>query len=729
MSPRQRQTETPDPDLRAVARRRSQAAAVLAILLGAALLLDLPGKLAPAPAPEAAPAPPAQPAEAALVPSPPAGPPIVLLRGRDGCLSPASTGPDREQIETPDASAWQTIGAGGDRLQLDACGKLWGAWFNSWAVVSPGSPDRIGSLSLPLDGHTKAVSESGIASFAFDHEGALWVLGRRGDLLRHQGSEWTSLPRLKDCNDGELRRWRKEIWVACGYADKASVLRWNETGRRWDGVGGAPARANRLAVDARDQLWAAGPGGIGRRDAGRGDGWQRLPGGHGQPSAFVASPAGLEIGTADGLWRFDSEGQPLSHELARLPVSGIAADGQRLWVSTRGHGLFLLDGGPLHWRYAQGLPSDLVRDVLVDAQKTLWLAGTPMARMKASAAAQAIAGLATPPELPAQRFADACEAATALLGRTDSSGQIHRVLWQDGVRVFFGDRQVCPGLRDQESPQPVFWRRADGSLLELAYDGRGSARFCDCPEMAQWWRIRRHQPLPGGRWRSEDLPLPDPLPPESPGAFAQLDDAGQVWVATSQSGVWQFDGGKWRHHGESAGFGPANRPQALLADAEGTLWVGSSPQWLREQNRHAGPALQRWQDGRWQPWRLPGDEAGSVFALAAASGIVWAGDNGLLRRIGPEGISEIRDDTLRRRGLITHIALDAQGQPWLAHGIDSEGLSHHDGERTWTLTSREGLFADRLPRFAFDGEGRLWLQADSGEVAVYQRQVLLDAAR
>ena len=41
------------------------------------------------------------------------------------------------------------------------------------------------------------------------------------------------------------------------------------------------------------------------------------------------------------------------------------------------------------------------------------------------------------------------------------------------------------------------------------------------------------------------------------------------------------------------------------------------------------------------------------------------------------------------------------------------------------LSSREGLFADDLYAVAVDDEGRIWLQSDAGEVAVYDRQVLL----
>ncbi|HEX5755549.1 MAG TPA: two-component regulator propeller domain-containing protein [Arenimonas sp.] len=737
---RQSTSESEGPDLRAIARRRSLAAAVVAVLLGAALLFDLPSRLAPVPLPavDQVTAPTATPPAPARAP----GGAATLRTGSNGCLEPGQWGISEDApLERGEVGrdAWQPSAAGG-RLAVDPCGAIWALWYNSWTVVQPGDPDRVGSVQPPRTGATTDMARHGVASFAFDPSRKLWVLAKNGSVARHTGDVWELLPALDGCRDGQLLRWRQEMWVACPFTPRfdptgraqpapTGVLRWNETGNRWDGIGGAPAGARRMVVDARDRLWTAATGALARRDAGRGEGWMTVKGEHGTPTALATLPDGFAIGTEAGLWLFDSEGQPQSAELDDVHVVGLAAENGRLWVATWRHGLYLRENGQWHqWRFAQGLPDDLVRDVVADARGRLWVGSSPGGWMLAAAAATQIKRLPALAELPGRHYHDACAAAIDILGDGEVSGAIARARIEGQSLVFFNGQQACPLRPEKQGAMPVFWRRDDGSLLELAYNGRGGSSFNNGSTMGAYWTVRLHQPLSGGGWHSETLPLPDPLPPESPGSLVQFDGQGHVWIATGQSGIWQFDGQGWRRHAEEAGYSLHNRPQAMLADGEGLLWVGSSPSWLFKEKRHAGPALQRWQDGRWHPLD-PNGPTLSVFALASGAGLRWIGDNGKLWRLGPEGISALDDDALRKRGLITNIVIDAAGHPWLTHGSTTEGLSYHDGERARIVTSRQGLFTDAIDLLAFDAEQRLWLLAKSGEVAVYERASLIDASR
>ncbi len=103
--------------------------------------------------------------------------------------------------------------------------------------------------------------------------------------------------------------------------------------------------------------------------------------------------------------------------------------------------------------------------------------------------------------------------------------------------------------------------------------------------------------------------------------------------------------------------------------------------------------------------------------------------NGGLSLLGPEGVQNFGSGPMAGRTTVQAMAADGDGSLWLVHGVFHPGLTLFDGQRFGSLSSREGLFADTLQFVAVDAEGRVWLQDQSGEVAVYQRSVLVDAMR
>ncbi|MCC6188072.1 MAG: protein kinase, partial [Anaerolineales bacterium] len=102
--------------------------------------------------------------------------------------------------------------------------------------------------------------------------------------------------------------------------------------------------------------------------------------------------------------------------------------------------------------------------------------------------------------------------------------------------------------------------------------------------------------------------------------LALLEDAnGALWVGTS-SGLGRYDGADWMRYGRADGL-PADDIRAL-AEVEGELWVGT------------GSGLARFDGSRFATLAVPAVEQMAVFGIVEASnGEVWvAGSGALVRR-------------------------------------------------------------------------------------------------
>jgi hypothetical protein len=215
------------------------------------------------------------------------------------------------------------------------------------------------------------------------------------------------------------------------------------------------------------------------------------------------------------------------------------------------------------------------------------------------------------------------------------------------------------------------------------------------------------------------------------------DTRGRVWVATA-AGVRVLDSGKW-----SAPQGDVNGPAyALLADADGSVWIG------------AWNGLYRASDGKIAPAGLTGQ---TVSVLAAAPGLK---DAALLYAGGPYGIwrrdgagwtalkgrwtgalraMAVEDDdtlTLATAGGLYRLHVKAgvsdrysktdailstnvfaarmapDGRVWVGSSGGIDVYEH--GTRARFYTGKQGLPNHTVRGFAFDADGRMWAATELG---------------
>ena len=169
----------------------------------------------------------------------------------------------------------------------------------------------------------------------------------------------------------------------------------------------------------------------------------------------------------------------------------------------------------------------------------------------------------------------------------------------------------------------------------------------------------------GGVWicnGSQLLRSTENGPPEETGDFspgrkltptALLEDGhGAVWIGTSDSGVFRFDGSKFDHIETS-------HPQisSLFEDRQGNIWVGTLGGGI-DRIRRRGVELQGQEQG------LPFQSVRSL--TLDTNGVLWAStENGRLARYQNGAWSAITTNENWLGGFVTCVAADSEGGVWI----------------------------------------------------------------
>ena len=166
------------------------------------------------------------------------------------------------------------------------------------------------------------------------------------------------------------------------------------------------------------------------------------------------------------------------------------------------------------------------------------------------------------------------------------------------------------------------------------------------------------------------------------------DYTGNIWCATVDNGVGQFDGSAWTLYNTLTSGIISNSTRALVVDGNNMVWVGTD----------AG--ISRFDGSEWTTF-TSGDGLADddVRALALdKDGTLWIGTmNGVSHYIGSEWRTFGTEDGLADSEIIS-IAVDDNNVKWF--GGNTSGVTRYDGDTMSIFTTKNGLFDNHVPSIA-----------------------------
>ncbi len=482
-------------------------------------------------------------------------------------------------------------------------------------------------------------TSSFIIAMAETRDGEVWLGTRDAGLLRVQGTRVTrtmqGLPNLKI--NSLLAGEKGDLWIGTDHG----LARWTGTEVTSSGV---PEPLRKLPVlamirDRESNVWIAA-------------------GSH-------------------GLLRIDSRGVAARDERNTRLGGDVTAlfedrDGN-IWIGTTKGIERLRDGVFTSYSVAQGLPSDSVGPVHVDASQRIWFA---------------------PPAGGLYWLRD------GRVGRVDQPGLNHDVIYS-----IAGDRD------------DVWIGRQRGGLTRLRPQRDGSfaaERFTQADGLAQNSVYAVHQARDGAVWagtlsggasRFKDgvfttYTTANGLASNTVAAILESAD-GTMWFGTP-NGVSTLSRGGWRRFATKDGL-PANDVNVLFEDSAGNVWAGTA----------AGLAL--FHAGQLQVLvNVPQALHGSILGLAEdQAGWLWVASADRVFRVSREGLADaafgeaavrqygIADGLMALEGVKRHrsVVADARGRIWFAmnRGLSMADPARGDGRDVPALTHIEEVSADGTP--------------------------------
>ena len=379
--------------------------------------------------------------------------------------------------------------------------------------------------------------------------------------------------------------------------------------------------------------------------------WERLTELDAPVRALHYSQGQLWIGTEDGLYIWNS-GSPASvagFDDASVNVIGSSDGGSGIWVGTS-EGLWLRQSS--RWRAigeADGLPGLEVTALWAAADGSVWVAadGDIAWRKPTTGAWQQV--------------------------ETDSLHTRARVritsLTGDGSGIVWGSTEGSGFFR----------------LVERAVESSTTPQY---------------NLIPQSIYRGETSFIHS----------AAIDAAGSLWLGTV-SGVFRSDREMWGREVRTPTASPINEVQAMLADEEGNLWIGTRGEGIRLKT--AGNGLERDEVVFGEADGLP---SAYITDLALdADGRIWAGTWQGIASLDP-GSNEWTQLVFPKELPSPHVTavLAQQRQLWIGTG---NGLARYD-IATGALSTVEAVARQFVQDLALDSSQRLWVATEGGGIFV-----------
>ncbi len=483
-----------------------------------------------------------------------------------------------------------------------------------------------------------------------------------------------------------------------------------EAARDSSGSGPGLIGAKALAADRRGRVFASGPGGGIRVQEAKGKGFTHFADVGAEVSCLLADSGGrLWVGSRGrGLFNFDTDGRSLAnYRRTRAGGGSLGDDGVSclfedsvggLWIGLENGGVDVLgEGGLRHARAAAGssLPRREVLSLAEDAEGRIWVgyAGAGMGSLDPSS-------LVLKPPAPGARE-------TPLAIFRDKRG----LMW---VGLAAG------GVRSYNSHSAVFSSYGGGA-------GAGQGRLRGIASIAQEASGRlvlaaadrlltmdpEGRPGPGLSW-----PPVGPRPRAMSVILASRD--GSLWIGTEGGGLAQVLGdGTWRiflHRPGDETSIAGDSVSCLYEDKDASIWIGIEGRGLDRLDpsgvsfRHfEGPGPRgEGSPGIWIRGLLR-DSKGRLWAASPDSGLSFLdpGSDGFLRaQGGPEGM--LGDNS------VSCLLEDSDSNLWV--GTGGAGLARRDPETGAfvRIRAKEGQIGGSIYALTEDREGVLWILSSRG---------------
>lgn len=193
--------------------------------------------------------------------------------------------------------------------------------------------------------------------------------------------------------------------------------------------------------------------------------------------------------------------------------------------------------------------------------------------------------------------------------------------------------------------------------------------------------------------------LEDGAPPDI-WALAQTRD-GFLWLGTG-AGLYRFDGNTYAPITPARGRFPSRNITALLADPDGSLWIG-----------HFDGQVAHFAAGSVRSFGGP-NAIVEQFARTP-DGVIWVAMTGLeggLFRVGAKGLARIGAESGMPAGLVSSVVAGPDGAVWAATASDVRVL--RPGTARFVVVAR----APRRTRLAVAPDGQVWASADPADAAL-----------
>jgi ligand-binding sensor domain-containing protein/two-component sensor histidine kinase len=421
----------------------------------------------------------------------------------------------------------------------------------------------------------------------------------------------------------------------------------------------------------------------------------------------------LWLATDNGLVRFNgSTFKAFTIETGSLKdneVWALQEDNDRgLWIGTYGGGLTLLKGGTFRtFTTADGLPDDIIRQVVKDEQGNIWMI-TPKGACRYSRGVftsfTTKDGLSEDSliALSTGSFAGIVVAAGSKVHRF-GNGRFEVLdgigLERDGrVEQLLGgaDGSLWIGFHDT-----VLRKQRDGTLarysLKQSRTPHVMALYED-PEGTIWIA------LASGLHRLTDG-IVEALPAEDEGSRLGVvcslfaDGEGSLWIGLESNGLARMRTKQLKTLTAANGL-PNDSTRSVFQDRHGSIWIGTAT------------GLARYRDGRMTSYTAVGSSRlGSVRSFAEdRRGDLW--------------IAAAQDLLLFKHGRLTRFPAwncpseikvlyrDSKGRMWA--GTDGDGLFQFEGNQVRNYRTNDGLASNQVRAILEDRRGALWIGTFAG---------------